>query len=73
MTRSVVAQIVIRLDTSLDPARTNTTLRELAAAAGVDLPTAHRSLSVLFDQKLLYLAEDDLVAPDVAALEALLD
>ena len=72
-TRSVVAQIVIRLDTSLDPARTSTTLRELAAAAGVDLPTAHRSLSVLFDQKLLYLAEDDLVAPDVAALEALLD
>ncbi len=71
--RQLVGQLALQVDPRQDPPRAHTNLRELAGACGVDLPAAHRALAALFDRKLLYLAEDDLIIPDLAALEALRD
>jgi len=44
------------------------TLRELAQASGVSLIEAHRALQRLFEQGVLYLVDDCLVAPDLGRL-----
>jgi len=48
--------------------RLRTTLRDLSVACDLSLEEAHQALHALMDQKLLRLAEDELVAPDRAAL-----
>jgi CRP/FNR family transcriptional regulator len=53
--------------------RVETTLRALAAEAGLSLAEAHRTLCQLMDQRLLRLADDVLLIPDVEALSAALD
>lgn len=50
--------------------RMNTSLRELAAGAELSLAEAHQALHQLIDEKLVRLVEDELIAPDPAALGA---
>lgn len=48
--------------------RVRTSLRELAAGCDLSLHETHQALHQLMDQKLLRLVDDELVAPDRAAL-----
>ena len=50
-----------------------TTLRGLAAQAGLSMLEAHRALHQLFDRKLMRLADDRLQIPDLEALSAALE
>lgn len=51
-----------------DELRLRTTLRDLSAGCDLSLEETHQALHTLMDQKLLRLVEDELVAPDRAAL-----
>ena len=73
VTPQLVGQLLLLLDPKQSPPRARTTLRDLAEGCEIDLNTAHAALSALFERKLLYLAENDLVAPDLEALESFLD
>ncbi len=73
MTPQLVGQLLLLLDPKQSPPRARTSLRELAEGCEIDLNSAHLALSALFERKLLYLAENDLVAPDLEALESFLD
>ena len=73
VTPQLVGQLLLQLDPKQSPPRARTTLRELAEGCEIDLNTAHAALSALFERKLLYLADHDLVAPDLEALESFLD
>jgi len=53
--------------------RIPTTLRQLAEAAGLELLEAHHALGLLFEQGILHLVEDVLVAPDAARLASAAD
>jgi DNA-binding IclR family transcriptional regulator len=53
--------------------RVETTLRGLAAEAGLSLADAHRALGYLMDQRLVRLSDDVLLIPDIEALSAALD
>jgi hypothetical protein len=53
--------------------RISTTLRRLAADAGLSMIDAHRALQQLFDRKLLSLHEDCLRASDLDAIASCLD
>ena len=52
--------------------RLRTTLRDLAAGCDLSMEQTHQALHQLMDQKLLRLVEDELIAPDRAALSAAL-
>lgn len=52
--------------------RLRTTLRDLAAGCELSMEETHQALHQLMDQKLLRLVEDELVAPDRAALSTAL-
>ncbi len=54
-------------------ARIPTTLRKLAEGAGLPLIETHRVLHQLFDEKLIRLEDDCLIAADLEALSAHLD
>lgn len=54
-------------------ARLTLGLRAIAESAGLSLRDAHRGLCELFDRKLVRLAEDALLVPDVRALAACLE
>ncbi|MCR9097960.1 MAG: Crp/Fnr family transcriptional regulator [bacterium] len=51
-----------------DELRLRTSLRELSAGCDLSMEETHQALHQLMDQKLLRLVEDELVAPDRAAL-----
>jgi CRP/FNR family cyclic AMP-dependent transcriptional regulator len=53
--------------------RIETNLRRVAEAAGLSMLGAHRALHQLFDRKVLRLVDDQLLAPDLAALAACLE
>ncbi len=48
--------------------RLRTSLKDLAAGSGLSMQEAHRALHHLMDEKLVRLVEDELIAPDPAAL-----
>lgn len=52
--------------------RLRTTLRDLSAGCDLSLEQTHQALHTLMDEKLLRLVEDELVAPDRAALKTAL-
>ncbi len=51
-----------------DELRLRTSLKDLAAGSGLSMQETHRALHHLMDEKLLRLVEDELIAPDPAAL-----
>jgi DNA-binding IclR family transcriptional regulator len=53
--------------------RVVTTLRRLAEQTGLSMLEAHRALHQLLDRKLLSLADDVLLVPDLEALTASLE
>ena len=53
--------------------RIPTTLRRISEQAGISMLEAHRALHQLFEGKLLQLADDCLVAPDLEALSGCLE
>lgn len=70
-----VVRALVR-DAKTDPEygiRIPTTLRKLAADAGLTLFEAHRAVHQLLDQKLVRLVEDQLVARDVESLSSCID
>jgi CRP-like cAMP-binding protein len=71
--RPVVRVLVRRAEHGTNEARIETTLRKLAAEAGLSLLEAHRALGHLMDQRLLRLSDDQLVIPDVEMLSGVLD
>ena len=70
-----VVRVLLRLAESQGArgARMATTLRELAAEAGLSMREAHRALQQLFERKALRLVDDVLVADDLEAVSACLD
>jgi CRP-like cAMP-binding protein len=73
MLRPVVRVLVRRLERQGATGKVTGTLRELAADAGLSLADAHRALGYLMDQRLVRLADDELLVSDVEALSAALD
>lgn len=71
--RAVVRVLVRAAQRDGNAARVVTTLRALAADAGLSLLEAHRALTQLMDQRLVRLADDVLVIGDLEALSASLD
>jgi CRP-like cAMP-binding protein len=71
--RPVVRVLVRRADHEAGGGRLATTLRKLAAEAGLSLLEAHRALGQLMERKLVRLVDDILVIPDLEALSACLD
>lgn len=71
--RPVVRVLVRHARSATQGARVALTLRELAREAGLTMMEAHRAMGQLFDRKLLRLAEDVLLVPDLEALSACLD
>jgi CRP/FNR family transcriptional regulator len=73
MLRPVVRVLVRRAERRGSAGRVETTLRGLAAEAGLSLADAHRALGYLMDQRLVRLSDDVLLIPDIEALSAALD
>jgi CRP/FNR family transcriptional regulator len=73
MLRPVVRVLVRRVERRGSAGRVETTLRALAAEAGLSLADAHRALGYLMDQRLVRLSDDVLLIADVEALSAALD
>jgi len=71
--RPVVRVLVRRANREEGAGRLATTLRKLAAEAGLSLLEAHRALGQLFERKLVRLVDDVLLIPDMEALSACLD
>ncbi len=69
----VVRTLVRQAVTEDGEAHITTTLREIAASAGISMLEAHRALHRLFDSKVLRLVDDRLIARDVDALSACLE
>ena len=73
MLRPIVRVLVRRVQREAGGGRVETTLRELAAEAGLSLGDAHRALGYLMDQRLVRLSDDVLLVGDIEALSAALD
>lgn len=73
MLRPVVRVLVRRAERRGSSGRVETTLRALAAEAGLSLADAHRALGYLMDQRLVRLSDDVLLIADIEALSAALD
>jgi CRP/FNR family transcriptional regulator len=73
MLRPVVRVLVRRAVRNGPGGSVETTLRALAADAGLSLVDAHRALGHLMDRRLVRLSEEALVVPDLEALSAALD
>lgn len=71
--RPVVRVLVRRAEREESGAKLATTLRKLAAEAGLSLLEGHRALGQLLERKLVRLVDDVLVIPDLEALSACLD
>ena len=71
--RPVVRVLVRRADHEEGAGRLATTLRRLAAEAGLSLLEAHRALGQLMERRLIRLVDDVLVIPDLESLSACLD
>lgn len=71
--RPVVRVLVRRAEREEEGAKLATTLRKLAAEAGLSLLEGHRALGQLLERKLVRLVDDVLVIPDLEALSACLD
>ena len=71
--RPVVRVLVRRADREEGGGRLATTLRKLAAEAGLSLLEAHRALGQLLERRLVRLVDDVLVIPDLEVLSACLD
>jgi CRP-like cAMP-binding protein len=71
--RPIVRVLVRRADRDGGGGKIDTTLRRLAAEAGLAPLEAHRALGQLLDRKLVRLIDDVLVIPDLEALSACLD
>jgi CRP-like cAMP-binding protein len=71
--RPVVRVLVRRAEREAGAGRLATTLRKLAAEAGLTLLEAHRALGQLLERKLVRLVDDTLVIPDLEALSGCLD
>jgi CRP-like cAMP-binding protein len=71
--RPVVRVLVRRADREEGAGRLATTLRRLAAEAGLSLLEAHRALGQLMERRLIRLVDDVLVIPDLESLSACLD
>jgi len=71
--RPVVRVLVRHAEVDATGGRVDTTLRRLAEEAGLSLAEAHRALGQLMDRKLVRLADDVLLVPDLEALSAALD
>lgn len=73
MLRPVVRVLVRRAERRGSSGRVETTLRTLAAEAGLSLADAHRALGYLMDRRLVRLSDDVLLIADLEALSAALD
>jgi len=71
--RPVVRVLVRQAEASAEGARIATSLRRLAADAGLSLLEAHRALQQLLERKLVRFSDDHLVTPDLDVLSACLD
>jgi CRP-like cAMP-binding protein len=71
--RPVVRVLVRQAEDGAEGARIPTSLRRLAAEAGLSLLETHRALQQLLERKLLRFVDDVLVSPDLDALSACLD
>jgi len=75
--RPVVQALVRRADATsmngVQGVRIPTSLRQLAGDAGLSMLEAHRALHQLFDRRVLHLADDCLMVPNLDSLSACLD
>ena len=71
--RPIVRVLVRRAEPGARDATVATTLRALAAEAGLTMIEAHRGLGQLLERKLVRLLDDALVIPDLEGLSAALD
>lgn len=68
--RSVVAVLVDAATPEGDEHRVDLSLRDIAEGSGLSMLDAHRAVQELIDMKLVRLDQDQLWAPDFAALRA---